>query len=146
MRSVGQAQRALKIMTRRAESRIAFGKKLANQSSIRQGVAKGYCEVEMARLLTLKAAARMDKVGNKEAKDLIAAIKVVAPQIAQTVCDRAIQAHGGMGVSTGAPIAEFFTINRFVRIAEGPDQVDMSQLGKQKIREYNAMNPGGGMR
>jgi acyl-CoA dehydrogenase len=146
MRSVGQAQRALEIMARRVESRVAFGKKLADQSSIRQDVAKGYCEVEMARLLTLKAADRMDKVGNKDAKDLIAAIKVVAPQMAQTVCDRAIQAHGGMGVSTDTPIAEFFTINRFVRIADGPDEVHMSQLGKQKIREYNAMNAGGGMR
>jgi acyl-CoA dehydrogenase len=140
MRSIGQAQRALEIMARRTESRVAFGKKLSDQSSIRQDVAKGFCEVEMARLLTLKAADRMDKVGNKDAKDLIAAIKVVAPQMAQTVCDRAIQAHGGMGVSTDTPIAEFFTINRFVRIADGPDEVHMSQLGKQKIREYAAMN------
>ncbi|WP_375288152.1 acyl-CoA dehydrogenase family protein [Sphingomonas sp.] len=140
MRSIGQAQRALEIMARRVESRVAFGKKLSDQSSIRQDVARGFCEVEMARLLTLKAADRMDKVGNKAARDLIAAIKVVAPQMAQTVCDRAIQAHGGMGVSTDTPIAEFFTINRFVRIADGPDEVHMSQLGKQKIREYNAMN------
>ncbi|MGJ3629554.1 acyl-CoA dehydrogenase family protein [Sphingomonas sp. MMS24-JH45] len=101
----------------------------------------------MARLLTLKAADRMDKVGNKDAKDLIAAIKVVAPQMAQTVCDRAIQSHGGMGVSDDTPIAEFFTINRFVRIADGPDEVQMSwKLGKQKIREYNAMNERGGTR
>jgi acyl-CoA dehydrogenase len=140
MRSIGQAQRALEIMARRVESRVAFGKKLSDQSSIRQDVARGFCEVEMARLLTLKAADRMDKVGNKEAKDLIAAIKVVAPAMAQAVCDRAIQAHGGMGVSTDTPIAEFFTINRFVRIADGPDEVHMSQLGKQKIREYAAMN------
>ena len=137
MRSIGQAQRALEIMARRVETRVAFGKKLADQSSIRQDVARGFCEVEMARLLTLKAADRMDKVGNKAAKDLIAAIKVVAPQMAQTVCDRAIQAHGGMGVSDDTPIAEFFTLNRFVRIADGPDEVHMSQLGKQKIREYN---------
>jgi acyl-CoA dehydrogenase len=136
MRSIGQAQRALEIMARRVESRVAFGKKLSDQSSIRQDVARGFCEVEMARLLTLKAADRMDKVGNKAARDLIAAIKVVAPRMAQTVCDRAIQAHGGMGVSTDTPIAEFFTINRFVRIADGPDEVHMSQLGKQKIREY----------
>ena len=140
MRSIGQAQRALEIMARRVESRVAFGKKLSDQSSIRQDVARGFCEVEMARLLTLKAADRMDKVGNKDAKDLIAAIKVVAPAMAQAVCDRAIQAHGGMGVSTDTPIAEFFTINRFVRIADGPDEVHMSQLGKQKIREYAAMN------
>ena len=140
MRSIGQAQRALEIMARRADSRVAFGKKLADQSSIRQDVAKSFCEVEMARLLTLKAADAMDRHGNKVAKDLIAAIKVVAPRMAQTVCDRAIQVHGGMGVSDDTPIARFFTLNRFVRIADGPDEVHMSQLGKQKIREYVASN------
>ena len=76
----------------------------------------------------------------QRAKDLIAAIKVIAPQMAQTVTDRAIQAHGGMGVSDDTPIAYFFTLNRYLRIADGPDEVHMSQLGKQKIREYNAMN------
>lgn len=140
MRSIGQAQRALEIMARRADSRVAFGKKLADQSSIRQDVAKSFCEIEMARLLTLKAADAMDRHGNKVAKDLIAAIKVVAPQMAQTVCDRAIQVHGGMGVSDDTPIASFFTLNRFVRIADGPDEVHMSQLGKQKIAEYVAQN------
>ncbi len=94
----------------------------------------------MSRLLTLKAADAMDRYGNKVAKDLIAAIKVVAPQMAQTVCDRAIQVHGGMGVSDDTPIARFFTLNRFVRIADGPDEVHMSQLGKSKIKEYVAMN------
>ncbi|OYU35738.1 acyl-CoA dehydrogenase family protein [Novosphingobium sp. PASSN1] len=140
MRSIGQAQRALEIMARRADTRVAFGKKLAEQSSIRQDVAKSFCEIEMARLLTLKAADAMDRYGNVVAKDLIAAIKVVAPQMAQTVCDRAIQVHGGMGVSDDTPIAGFFTLNRFVRIADGPDEVHMSQLGKQKIKEYVAMN------
>ncbi len=140
MRSIGQAQRALEIMARRADGRVAFGKKLAEQSSIRQDVAKSFCEIEMARLLTLKAADAMDRYGNVVAKDLIAAIKVVAPQMAQTVCDRAIQVHGGMGVSDDTPIAGFFTLNRFVRIADGPDEVHMSQLGKQKIKEYVAMN------
>jgi len=140
MRSIGQAQRALEIMARRADSRTAFGKKLADQSSIRQDIAKSFCEIEMARLLTLKAADAMDRFGNKVAKDLIAAIKVVAPQMAQTVCDRGIQMHGGMGVSDDTPIARFFTLNRFVRIADGPDEVHMSQLGKQKIKEYVAMN------
>jgi acyl-CoA dehydrogenase len=140
MRSIGQAQRALEIMARRVESRVAFGKKLSDQSSIRQDMAKGYAEVEMARLLTLKAADQMDKVGNKQAKDIIAAIKVIAPQMAQTVVDRAIQSHGGMGVSDDTPLAYFFTLNRFLRIADGPDEVHMSQLGKLKIKEYNAMN------
>ena len=139
MRSIGQAQRALEIMARRVENRVAFGRKLSDQSSIRQDVARSFCEVEMARLLTLKAADRMDRFGNKDARDLIAAIKVIAPQMAQTVADRAIQSHGGMGVSDDTPVAEFFTLNRFLRLADGPDEVHMSQLGKQKIREYNAM-------
>ncbi|HEX7742989.1 MAG TPA: acyl-CoA dehydrogenase family protein, partial [Sphingobium sp.] len=136
MRSIGQAQRALEIMARRVDSRVAFGKKLADQSSIRQDIAKSFCEVEMARLLTLKAADRMDKVGNKAAKDLIAAIKVVAPSIAHQVIDRAIQSHGAMGLSDDTPLAEFLSINRYVRIADGPDEVHMSQLGKLKIAEY----------
>ena len=140
MRTIGVAEEALARMVKRLSSRVAFGKKLADQSSIRQDVAKSFCEIEMSRLLTLKAADAMDRYGNKVAKDLIAAIKVVAPQMAQTVCDRAIQAHGGMGVSDDTPIARFFTLNRFVRIADGPDEVHMSQLGKQKIKEYVAMN------
>jgi acyl-CoA dehydrogenase len=138
MRSVGQAQRALEYMARRADSRVAFGKKLADQSSVRQDVAKSFCEVEMARLLTLKAADAMDRYGNKQAKDLIAAIKVIAPTMAQTVADRAIQIHGGMGVSEDTPVAYFFTLNRYVRITDGPEEVHMSQLGKQKIAEYVA--------
>ncbi|MGI9573280.1 acyl-CoA dehydrogenase family protein [Alloalcanivorax xenomutans] len=137
MRSIGQAQRSLEIMARRVENRVAFGRKLSEQSSIRQDIARSFCDIEQARLLTLKAADRMDKYGNKDAKDLIAAIKVVAPQMAQNVTDRAIQAHGGMGVSDDTPIAHFFTLNRFVRIADGPDEVHMSQLGKMKIQEYN---------
>ena len=136
MRSIGQAQRALEIMARRVESRVAFGRKLSDQSSIRQDIARSWCEIEQARLLTLKATDAMDRYGNKEARDLIAAIKVVAPQMAQTVMDRAIQAHGGMGVSADTPIAGFFTLNRFLRIADGPDEVHMSQLGKLKIAEY----------
>lgn len=137
MRSVGQAQRALEIMARRVENRVAFGRKLSEQSSIRQDIARSYCEIEQARLLTLKAADHMDKYGNKNARDLIAAIKIVAPSMAQRVADRAIQAHGGMGMSADTPIAEFFTINRYLRLADGPDEVHMSQLGKLKIREYN---------
>ena len=139
MRSIGQAQRALETMCRRVDNRVAFGRKLADQGSIRQDVARSFCEIEQARLLTLKAADRMDRHGNKGAKDLIAAIKVVAPQMAQTVADRAIQAHGGMGVSDDTEIAYFFALNRFLRLADGPDEVHMAQLGKQKIREYGAL-------
>ena len=137
MRSIGQAQRSLEMMARRVESRVAFGQKLSSQGSIRQDIAKSFCDIEQARLLTLKAAFHMDKYGNVATRDLIAAIKIVAPQMAQTVADRAIQAHGGMGVSDDTPIAHFFTINRYLRLADGPDEVHMSQLGKLKIKEYN---------
>lgn len=140
MRSIGQAQRALEIMAHRVSGRVAFGRRLADQSSIRQDVARSYCEIEQARLLTLKAADHMDRFGAKGARDLIAAIKVVAPQMAQTVTDRAIQAHGGMGVSDDTPIAGFFALNRFLRIADGPDEVHMAQLGKQKIEDYVSGN------
>ncbi|MCQ4322618.1 acyl-CoA dehydrogenase family protein [Stutzerimonas stutzeri] len=137
MRSIGQAQRSLEIMARRVENRVAFGQKLSSQSSIRQDIARSFCDIEQARLLTLKAASHMDKYGNTGARDLIAAIKIVAPQMAQTVADRAIQAHGGMGVSDDTPIAHFLTINRYLRLADGPDEVHMSQLAKLKIKEYN---------
>jgi acyl-CoA dehydrogenase len=136
MRSIGQAQRALELMARRADQRVAFGRKLSSQGSVRQDVARSYCEIEMARLLTLKAADAMDRVGNKLARDLIAAIKCVAPKMAQTVADRAIQIHGGLGVSEDTPLAAFFAINRFLRIADGPDEVHLAQLGKLKIAEY----------
>lgn len=136
MRSIGQAQRALELMARRADSRVAFGRKLSEQGSIRQDVARSFCEIEQARLLTLKAADQMDRYGNKIARDLIAAIKVVAPLMAQTVADRAIQIHGGMGVCEDTVIPYLFTLNRYIRLADGPDEVHMSQLGKLKIKEY----------
>lgn len=136
MRSVGQAQRALELMCRRAEDRVAFGKKLSAQGSVRQDVANSFVEIEQARLLTLKAADAMDRYGNKQAADLIAAIKIVAPRMAQGVADRAIQIHGGMGVSDDTPIAEAFLLNRFLRLADGPDEVHMAQLGRLKIRQY----------
>jgi len=140
MRSIGQAQRALELMCQRVDNRVAFGRKLADQGSIRQDVARSFCEIEQARLLTLKTADMMDRYGNKAAKDLIAAIKIVAPQMAQTVADRAIQAHGSMGVSDDTEVAHFFTLNRLLRLADGPDEVHMAQLGKQKIKEYCAMS------
>lgn len=136
MRSIGQAQRALELMCRRAEDRVAFGKKLSAQGSVRQDVANSFVEIEQARLLTLKAADAMDRYGNKQAADLIAAIKIVAPRMAQGVTDRAIQIHGGMGVSDDTPIAEAFLLNRFLRLADGPDEVHMAQLGRLKIRQY----------
>ena len=136
MRSIGQAQRALEYMCHRVDGRVAFGRKLGEQSSIRQDVAKSFCEIEQARLLTLKAADFMDRYGNKVARDMIAAIKVVAPQMAQNVLDRAMQAHGAMGLCDDTPIAYAFAVNRFLRIADGPDEVHMAQLGRLKIAEY----------
>jgi len=138
MRLIGASQRAVEWMARRVENRVAFGKKLADQASIRQDIAKSFCEIEQARLLTLKAADAMDRHGNKVAKDLIAAIKIVAPLMAQNVADRAMQAHGAMGFTHDTPIANIWLTARYLRMADGPDEAHMSQLGKLKIAEYNA--------
>jgi acyl-CoA dehydrogenase len=139
MRLVGQAQRALEYMVRRAESRVAFGRKLSEQGSIRQDIALSFCEIEQARLLTFKAADAMDRYGNKVAKDLIAAIKIVAPRMSQTVADRAIQIHGAIGLTDDFPVAEAFSNARFLRFADGPDEVHMAQLAKLKIAELGAL-------
>lgn len=136
MRLIGCAQRAVEIMCQRVDSRVAFGKKLSEQGSIREDIAKSVCEIEQARLLTLKAAARMDEAGYKEARDLIAMIKITAPLMAQTVIDRAVQAHGAMGLSQDTFLAEAYSYARYCRLADGPDQVHMSALGKQTIRRY----------
>lgn len=138
MRLIGCAQRALEMMCARAESRVAFGKKLSEQGSVREDIARSICDIEQARLLTLKAAARMDEVSYKDARDLIAMIKVVAPTMAQTVIDRAIQVHGAMGLSQDTFLAEAFAYARTVRLADGPDQVHMSSLGKQMVGRYAA--------
>jgi acyl-CoA dehydrogenase len=139
MRVIGQAQRSLEYMARRVDSRVAFGRKLADQSSIRQEVALSFCEIEQARLLTLKAADTMDRHGNKVAKDLIAAIKIIAPRMAQTVADRAMQAFGGIGMASDFPPAAAFMNSRYLRLADGPDEVHLSQLGKLKIAELSAL-------
>lgn len=138
MRLIGCAQRALEMMCARAESRVAFGKNLSEQGSVREDIARSICDIEQARLLTLKAAARMDEVSYKDARDLIAMIKVVAPTMAQTVIDRAIQVHGAMGLSQDTFLAEAFAYARTVRLADGPDQVHMSSLGKQMVGRYAA--------
>ncbi len=135
MRLIGAAQRALDIMCGRVESRVAFGKKLSEQSSIRQDIAKSRCEIQQARLLTLWAADRLDREGNKAAKDAIAMIKITVPRMCQEVADRAIQSHGGMGVSHDTPLPEIFSYARAIRLADGPDEVHMSQLGKLTIQQ-----------
>ena len=137
MRLIGGAQRALELMCARAEARVAFGKKLSDQGVIRDQVAKSICEIEQSRLLTLAAADKLDKYGNKEAKDAIAMIKVVVPNMAQRVADRAIQIFGGMGLCQDTPLPGIFGYARYVRIADGPDEVHSSQLGKLIIKRYS---------
>ncbi len=133
MRLVGAAQRALDLMCRRVDSRVAFGRKLSEQGGIRQDIARSRCDIEQARLLTLAAADRMDREGSKGAADLISMIKIVAPRMCQDVCDRAMQAHGGKGVCQDTPIPAAFAYGRFVRLADGPDEVHMNQLAKWTI-------------
>lgn len=136
MRSVGAAQRALELMCKRANSRIVFGQPLAKNQSVREDIARSACQVEQARLLTLKAAQKMDTVGNKEAKDLIAMIKIVAPSMALDVIDRAIQMFGAAGVSQDTSLAHAWAGQRTLRLADGPDQVHMMQLGRNLLNRY----------
>ena len=134
MRLIGAAQRSLELMCARVKSRTAFGRELSKFSSIRQDVARSACEIEQARLLTLSAADKIDREGIKHAKELVSMIKIVAPTMAQTVIDRAIQAHGGMGVSgADTPLAAFWAYARSIRLADGPDEVHMFQLGRNVI-------------
>ncbi len=135
MRLIGGAQRSLDIMCKRVNDRVAFGKKLSDQSSIRQEIAKSRCEIEQSRLLTLWTADRLDREGNKAAKDALAMAKITVPRMCQEVTDRAMQAHGGMGVCQDTPIPDFFSYARVVRLADGPDEVHMSQLGKLTIQQ-----------
>jgi len=137
MRLIGCAQRALELMCKRVVQRETFGKKIAQYSSIRQDIALSRCEIEQARLLTLSAADKIDRMGIKEAKDLVAMIKIAVPQMACKVIDRAIQAHGGMGVSSDTPLAEFWVYARSLRLADGPDEVHMYQLGRNSIKKYS---------
>ncbi|WP_444938610.1 acyl-CoA dehydrogenase family protein [Microbulbifer sp. JMSA002] len=138
MRLIGQAQRALEMMAGRAENRIVFGRPMSKQGSVREDIARSACEIEQARLLTLKAAAQMDRLGNKAAKDLIAMIKIVAPQMACKVIDRAIQIHGAAGLSQDYSLAHHYAYARTIRLADGPDQVHMMQLGRNLAARYAA--------
>ncbi|UTA47315.1 acyl-CoA dehydrogenase family protein [Simiduia sp. 21SJ11W-1] len=136
MRSVGAAQRALELMCARANERIVFGQPMIKQQSVREDIARSACEIEQARLLTLKAAAKMDQAGNKDAQDLIAMIKIVAPNMALAVIDRAIQIHGALGVSQDTFLAHMFAAQRTLRLADGPDQVHMMQLGRNLAKRH----------
>ncbi|MBV1909054.1 MAG: acyl-CoA dehydrogenase family protein [Kangiellaceae bacterium] len=137
MRSVGAAQRALELMCKRANQRVAFGRPLIKQQSVREDIAHSACQIEQARLMTLKAAQKMDTEGNKAAKDLIAMIKIVAPNMALDVIDRAIQIHGAVGVSQDTFLAQMWAGQRTLRLADGPDQVHMMQLGRDLAKQYS---------
>ena len=138
MRLIGCAQRALEQMCRRAEERSTFGRRLSQHQSVREDLARSFCEIEQARLLTLMAADRMDRHGNKVARDLIAAIKIVAPTMALNVLDRCMQIHGAAGLTADFFMAEAYNYARQIRLADGPDQVHMMQLGAGLVRRYAA--------
>ncbi|MFA8439551.1 acyl-CoA dehydrogenase family protein [Pueribacillus sp. YX66] len=135
MRTIGVAERALELMVERVQKRKTFGKMLSDQGVIREWIADSRIEIEQARLLTLKAAYMMDTVGNKVAKKEIAMIKVVAPNIALNVIDRAIQAFGGAGVSDDTPLAAMYANVRTLRLADGPDEVHRNAIARQELRE-----------
>lgn len=132
---VGLAQRCLELMCARAEERVAFGEKLSKKTSVQHEIARCRCDIEQARLLTLQAADIMDREGIDGARAHISMVKIVAPQMAQQVADRAMQVFGGMGVCQDTLIPSVFTHARFCRIADGPDEVHMSQLGKMTVRD-----------
>ncbi len=136
MRLIGLAERALELMCRRASTRIAFGKPIAAQTVTQERIAEARCKIDMARLLTLKAAWLMDVAGNKVAKNEIAMIKVVAPSMACQVIDWAIQAHGGAGMCDDFPLAYAYTAARTLRFADGPDEVHRNAIAKMELGKY----------
>ncbi|MCX2981097.1 acyl-CoA dehydrogenase [Halieaceae bacterium IMCC14734] len=136
MRLIGCAQRSMELACHRAETRSTFGKKLSEHQSVREDIANCFCEIEQVRLLTLKTADQLDKVGNKEARDLIAAAKISTPLTVQRVIDRAMQIHGAGGLCQDFFMAEAFNYARWCRQADGSDQVHMMALGKQLIKRY----------
>jgi acyl-CoA dehydrogenase len=138
MRLLGMAERAFDLMCRRVHERVAFGGPLADQGVVQEWIADSRIELEQARLLVLKTAWLMDTVGNKGARIEISAIKVVAPNVALRVIDRAIQAHGGGGVSQDFPLAELWAQARTLRLADGPDEVHRRSVARRELRRYQA--------
>jgi acyl-CoA dehydrogenase len=136
MRTIGTAERALDLMCQRALGRVAFGKPVAQNANIQDWIAESRIELEMIRLLTMKTAWLMDTVGNRNARVEIAAIKVAAPQIALKVIDRAIQVHGGGGVSDDFPLAHWWAHLRTLRLADGPDEVHKRTIAQRELRRW----------
>ena len=136
MRSIGMAERALDLLCQRALQRTTFGKPVAENANIQDWIAESRIELEMVRLLTMKAAWLMDTVGNRHARVEIAAIKVAAPQVALKVIDRSIQVHGGGGVSNDFPLAYFYAAQRTLRLADGPDEVHKRTIAQRELRRW----------
>jgi len=136
MRAIGMAERALELMCKRAQSRITFGKPISENANVQDWIAEARIDIEMIRLLTLKAAYLMDTVGNKAAQTEIAAIKVAAPKVALTIVDRAIQVHGGGGVTDDFPLALAWAHLRTLRLADGPDEVHKRAIARRELRKY----------
>src|SRR4051795_1414049 len=136
MRAIGAAERALELMCRRAQSRETFGAPVATRGNIQDWIAESRIDIEMTRLLTMKAAWLMDPVGNKHARTEIAAIKVAAPNMALKVIDRAIQVHGGGGVSDDFPLAMMYAHVRTLRLADGPDEVHKLSIARSELRRH----------
>lgn len=134
MRSIGMAERALDLMVLRAQQRVTFGAPLADRSNIQDWIAEARIDIEMNRLLVLKAAWLMDTVGNRQARTEIAAIKVAAPQMALRIIDRSIQVHGGAGVSDDFPLASFYAHQRTLRLADGPDEVHKRTIARMELK------------
>ena len=133
MRAIGAAERALKLMCERAVSRSVFGGEIAKQGVVREQIAESRMEIDQARLMTLKTAWMIDKYGAKGARTEISAIKVAAPKVALDVIDRAIQVHGGAGVSDDTPLASFYASARTLRIVDGPDAVHIRGVAKEEL-------------
>jgi acyl-CoA dehydrogenase len=141
MRTIGAAEVALELMCERAASRVAFGKPIAERANIQDWIAESRIEIDMARLLTFRAAWLMDTVGNKHARTEIASIKVAAPEVALKVIDRAIQVHGGAGVSNDFPLATMYAHLRTLRLADGPDEVHKRTIARQELRKLAQEEP-----
>ncbi|MGF0313466.1 acyl-CoA dehydrogenase family protein [Rhodococcus sp. IEGM1428] len=141
MRAIGIAERALDLMCRRAQSRVTFGKPIADNANIQDWIAESRIDIEMIRLLTLKAAHLMDTVGNKAAQTEIAAINVAAPAIASRIVDRAIQVHGGAGVTEDFPLASAYAHLRTLRLADGPDEVHKRAIARRELRKHIDSRP-----